>query len=186
MSDIKVANRFAKALFDLARERGELDQVYNDLKTIRRLNRENRELNSMFESPVIKTEKKVTVIIEVFSSLVSNTTLEFMQLLANKNREGYIPEIAESFIRLYFESKNLVMAHITTAIPLDDDLRKKFSEVVKRRTGKDVELKEKVDSGIIGGYILRVGDMQDDTSVQSKLTRLQRDFQENRMDAIRI
>ncbi len=102
-----------------------------------------------------------------------------MDLLAVKKRESYVPEIAEAFYELYKVHKNILTAVVTTANGLDDELRKKVYEVIKKGNNSEVELIEKIDKNVIGGFIIRVGDKQDDTTIRTKINKLNRIFKEN-------
>jgi F-type H+-transporting ATPase subunit delta len=102
-------------------------------------------------------------------------------MLTEKGRENFIVQIAEVYTSLYLADKNVVVANITTATALDEDMRNKFKDIVRKKTGKkEVQLKEQVNADLIGGFILRVGDIQEDTSIQQKLKKISRDFKENR------
>ena len=102
-----------------------------------------------------------------------------MQIIATKRREEYIEDIAEEFIEQYKTHKNILTAVVTTAQGLDEELKKQVLEVVKKSYNSEVELVEKVDKDLIGGFIIRVGDKQEDTSIARKLKLLYRTFNEN-------
>ncbi|TAG51036.1 MAG: F0F1 ATP synthase subunit delta, partial [Runella slithyformis] len=76
------------------------------------------------------------------------------------------------FVKLYDESKGIVVAHVTAAVALTDELRQQFSQIVADSTGKTVQIKEKTDERLIGGYVLRVGDRQIDASIRKRLSDL--------------
>ena len=175
----KVATRYAKSLFDLANEKNLLDQVSADMKLINTTCVENKELVNVLKSPVINTDKKQLVLKEIFESKVNKMTSAFLNLLAAKKRERDVPEIAAAFHELYKKHKNILTAVVTTAFGLDDELRKKVYEVIKGSSKSEVELVEKIDNKIIGGFIIRVGDKQDDTSIRTKINKLNRIFKEN-------
>lgn len=181
MTTSKVAKRYAKAWFELAKEKNMQDVVFQDFETIRKISRESRELLRMFYSPIVKTAKKIAVLKAVFTGQLSDLTLHYVLMLTEKGRESQITHIAEAYRLLYLADKNIIEAHVTTATPLDDALRSQFKAIVGKQTGKEVQLVEKVDAEIIGGYMLRIGDKQEDTSIKSKLNRIARDFHENRV-----
>lgn len=178
MQGTKVASRYAKSLLDLSLEKGQLEQVYADMKTIQETCSENRDLALMLRSPIIKPDKKEDILNSVFSK-ANPITREFIKIIVRKKRENALPAIAESFVDQYRRHKKILTAVITTAFGLDDDLRKKVLEVVKKSANSEVELVEKVDKSIIGGFIIRVGDKQDDTSIRTKILKLGRVFNEN-------
>lgn len=179
MKGIKVASRYAKSILDLSIERNELEKVYADMKLIHTVCAENKELVLMLKSPVVKPDKKEKVLDEVFGKNVSVVTKEFINILVRKRREYALNEVAESFVEQYKTKKKILTAVITTAFGLDEDLRTRVLQIIKDSTKSDVVLEEKVDKGIIGGFIIRVGDKQDDTSIRTKIMKLNRVFNEN-------
>lgn len=179
MQDTKVGTRYAKSLIKLALEQGLLENVYADMKLILRVCDETRELVTVLKSPIIKSDKKESIIKSVFASQLNPLTLEFLQIMTRKKRESYLLDIAKAFIDQYKTHKKILTAVITTAYGLDDEVRKKVQEIVTGATKSEVELIEKVDKNIIGGFILRVGDKQDDTSISRKIKNLNRTFNEN-------
>ena len=179
MRGTKVASRYAKSLFDLSLEQGALEKVYVDMKLVHDVCRGNKDFMLMLKSPIIKSDKKETILKKIFGTKVNKMTAEFINIIARKRREQYLDGIAEAFVNRYKEHKKILTAVITTAMGLDEDLRKKVLQVVKETTKSEVELVEKVNKDIIGGFIIRVGDKQDDTSIRTKILKLNRVFSEN-------
>lgn len=175
----KLASRYAKSLLGLSTEQGTLEKAYADMKLINTICKENRDFAVMLKSPIIKTDKKEAILKAVFEGKINKITMEFLMVITRKKRESYIEAIAESFVNQYKESKKILTAVITTAFGLDEELRNKVLEVVKNSMKSEVELVEKTDKNIIGGFILRVGDKQDDTSILRKIKNLNRVFSEN-------
>ena len=137
----------------------------------------------MFFSPVVKPYKKIIVLKKVFGDSISETTQKFFELIIKKGREANIREIADNYIHIYNESKNIIEADITTAVSIDDKLRNDIKAKLKAQLNKEINLNEKVDSKILGGYILRVKDKQEDKSLKTKLNRLKRELETNRISA---
>lgn len=179
MAETKVARRYAKSLLDLGVERNVVDQLHNDMICVHSAIRGSRELAQFFKSPVINTDKKENVLKELFGGKVQQMTLEFFMIITRKKREYYIEDIAQSFLELYDIFKGRQVATLTTAVPADDTLRKQMLELIAKNTSHQIVLKEKVDPSIIGGFILRWGDRQIDTSVARKLHALKQDFKGN-------
>lgn len=175
----RVSIRFAKSLFDLAIEQGQLDAVMNDMKLIAETARENRDLVILFNSPVINTDKKKGILEEIFKAKISALTLAFINIILTKRREHYIPDIAADFVAMYKNKNGIQTATLTTAVAVDDENRAKIMALVKKHTGREVELKEQVDENLIGGFILRFGDNQIDTSIAGKIRELNKEFDKN-------
>ena len=174
-----VATRYAKSLLQLATEKGQLEKVYADMQLVQHVCEKNREFTNFLNSPIIKTDKKVAVIKEVFSSKVSEVTLGFLSILTQKRRELYMKHIAIEFIAQYKQHKNILTAVITSAIGIDATVKTKVLELVKQTTTGEIELIEKVDANLIGGFILTIGDKQVDASVSRKLNELRKTFSVN-------
>ena len=172
----EVAVRYAKSLIQIANEKGQLEAVYTDMRMVLAGCKNLRDLHRLLVSPVIKTEKKVQILKEIFSGQVNIITEQFIVLLTKKRRESYLENIAEEFISQYKDQKHIVSATVTTAIPLDENARKNITEVLKKWYKTEIELIEKVDPKIIGGFIITVGSKQLDMSVHHQLAELRKDF----------
>ncbi len=174
-----VPSRYAKALIDLAVETKQLEEVANDMRLIKQVCRENREFVILLESPVVKTDKKMAIFKSIFGGKISVTTSTFLDLIARKRREGYIDDIAYAFDEQYKLYKNITTAVVTTAVPLDSATKNKIIEMVKKNAKGEVQLIEKVDKGLIGGFVLTVNDRQIDASIKRKLNDLRKNFSTN-------
>lgn len=179
MSDIRVASRYSKSLLELANEKGVLEEVHNDMQLFAKTVKDNRELGLLLKNPIVKNDKKRAILKSIFGAKFSVLTNAFIDIVSRKNREDVLPAIAEEFHARYNEFKDIVAAEVVTTFPLTADMRKEFEAIVVRISGKTVELTEKIDPSLIGGYILRVGDKQIDESIQSRLTELKTSFSEN-------
>lgn len=176
--DSKAARRYAKALLAHAIDKDELSAVSADMKYIQAVCTENENLVAMLKSPVIKIEKKLSVLKAVFSGEIGSLSLKFIDLVAESNREQILPEIAHAFTNLYRAHKGIVSAEVITAVPIDGATRDKVITMVKK-LGDNVELEEKIDEDIIGGFIIRVGDKQYDESIASRISAMKRAFAKN-------
>ena len=180
MADLRVASRYVKSLLGLAVEQGVLEEVNKDMLAFERLCKENRAFTVMLKSPVIRHEKKRTILEKIFKGKVNPLTLAIMDILTRKNREPLLQPIAKEFHNAYNEYKGITKASITTTLPMDKDLRAEIEKIVKKISNKKlVEIEEKVNKELIGGFILNVGDRQIDASIRSKLEKLKIGFSEN-------
>ncbi len=179
MQGTRVASRYAKSFIDLTIEQGVLEQAFNDMKYILQVCKTEHELVVFLKSPVVKTDKKLAVLKELFSGKLNKITDAYIQLITHKKREKYLVEIAEEFLNQYKIKKNIVTALITSAAGLDETARKTVISLVKGNGTSEVVLQEKIDKNIIGGFIIRVEDRQVDESVSRKLNLLQRAFTQN-------
>jgi F-type H+-transporting ATPase subunit delta len=178
MINTKVAHRYAKSLLDLAAERKITDKVYEDMTLVADVITQNHNLSVMLHSPVIKTDKKETILKKIFEGKVEQVTTAFLAIITRKRREKYLQQIAAEFISIYKQSKGISIAYITTAAPIDDKLRKEILSLMKNQGGQ-VELVEQVKKDLIGGFILRFGDEQIDASVVRQLKTMRRELKSN-------
>ncbi len=180
MAETRVASRYVKSLLSLAVEQNSLDAVYSDMLSFSKIVKENREFALMLRNPIIKHDKKRDILEKIFKGKVNNLTLAIFDIITAKNREPLLPAIAEEFHHAYNVYKNIGEATVTTAVPLDAALRAEIEGIVKKLSDKkQVEIKEKVDPEMIGGFVLNVGDRQVDASIKNKLKALKVKFSEN-------
>ena len=180
MADSRVASRYVKSLLGLAVEQKALEVVHNDMQMFDRACRTNREFSNMLKNPIIKHEKKKDILEALFKGKVNPLTLAIISILTSKNREPLLPAIAHEFHNAYNEYKGVEKATVTTTIAVDSKLRGEIEGIVKKLSAKkQVELVEKIDKDLIGGFILNVGDRQIDASIKSKLKTLKVKFSEN-------
>ena len=133
----------------------------------------------MLKSPIIKTDKKISILSEIFSKNISETTMAFINIITNKKREMHLEAIATSFINLYKSHKNIKTVSITTAAPVSDQTKSEIMSYIKKTGGDEVELTEIVNEDIIGGVIIKMGDKQLDASVTRKIKKLKKTFNKN-------
>ena len=180
MSVIRIASRYAKSIIDLAAERGELEEVLSDMQGMQEAVK-NRDLYLLFKSPIIKSDKKRAVFNAIFDGKISKLSSEFFNIIMRKGREQFIPEIATDFIRQYKENSHITTIQLTTAHEIDqsilDGIETKL--LASNVTDKKVEIENKVDESIVGGYILEIGDKLYDDSVKGKLDKLKKAFSKN-------
>jgi F-type H+-transporting ATPase subunit delta len=149
------------------------------MKFIAELSKSNPDLVSFLRSPIIKTDKKQSVLKEVFGGKLDKLTSAYIELITNKKREMYLPEIAGEFVNQYKEKKKILTAVVTTANGIDETTRKKIMEIVKGGSSSEVVIEEKINKDVIGGFIIRVGDKQVDATIARKLNQLRQNFKEN-------
>jgi F-type H+-transporting ATPase subunit delta len=179
MIETKVAKRYAKSLLDLSNEKGSLDAVANDMKLLASVCDANRELSALLASPIINSDKKLSILKKVFSGKMNQLSIAFFEIITKKGREAYLEAIAKEFNRQYKEMKGIQTAVITSAVGLDENLRSEVYNIIRKSADSEIELVEKVDKNLIGGFVLRMGDKQYDASVATELKRLTRKFSEN-------
>ena len=176
---IKITKRYAKSLIKLSIERGELTESYNDLVLVNKVCSENNDFILMLKSPIIGTDKKLTIIKSIFSKKISQLTLLFIEIIIKKKREYLLSSIAKNFIELYKTHNKIISASVITSISLDKPLREKIIALVKKNKEFEVELNEKIYPDIIGGSIITIGDFQLDNSIKTQLYNLKNSYNKN-------
>src|SRR5690349_1550952 len=133
MKNPRLAARYAKSIFGLAVEKGELEKVYEDMKLLHEICRKSRDFVAILHSPIIPADKKEKILSAVFKGKVSLMTGAFTRLLVNKGRENNFLEITTAFIEQYKEYKGIQTLRITTAYPVSEEIKREIVERVKPR-----------------------------------------------------
>lgn len=180
MPNPRLAGRYAKSLIDLAIEKNQLEDVYNDMLFLQAATQKSREFVSLIKSPVIKADKKIAILQAVTAGKVSALTTAFNNLLINKGREVHLVEIISAFIEQYKTHKGIHVVKLTTAGPVSEATKAAIVDKVKTQTAlQNIELKEKIDASLIGGFVLEVGDTLIDASIAYDLKKIKSQFMKN-------
>jgi len=180
MSAEKLSKRYAKAIFDEAVSTGSLDAIYADLGLIDATLLSSRELKSVFKSPIIKSHKKLTIANQIFEGKVSALTQRFLQLIIQENRDNFISEIIAAFFKLYNEEKGISEVTVTTATTLDTASEQKIEAFIKKTSGyPNVKINKKIDTEILGGFVVDFGGKLYDNSVRYKLNKIKKEISLN-------
>jgi F-type H+-transporting ATPase subunit delta len=175
MAGSRAAIRYAKAVLSLASDQKAAEAVNNDLKLIANTIAASSDLNNMLQSPVVKSSDKKAVLQTAFKNANVITGNLINTLITNK-RIALLGDVASKYNQLYDALRGTQIAKVTTAVPLTSELQVKVLAKVKELTGKEVEVVNVVDESILGGFILRVGDIQYNASIANKLNKLKREF----------
>lgn len=179
MRQTRISTRYAKALFDLAVEMQNLDNVTDDMKLVITVCKENKEFSLLLKSPVINSKKKTAIINALFQKHLQEISLHFLLIITNKRREAYIESIAEEFVNLFKDYKNIISANLKTAVKIDKTARNEILEVLKKQTGGEIELIEEVKKELIGGFVLDYEDNKYDASILKQIKDLKKEFNIN-------
>ena len=178
MKGSRAAVRYAKAVLDLAKDKKVTKEVNDDMVFITNTMDENGELRTFLKSPVIKDKIKSNALNEIFKDVNAVTTGLFRILLEN-NRINILFQVASNYKDQYNAMNGVQLAKVTTAFPLTPALEAKVQQKVKQLTGNEAKIQNIIDDSIIGGFILRVGDIQYNGSVKSQLLNLGRELKNN-------
>jgi F-type H+-transporting ATPase subunit delta len=171
-----IARRYAEAAFELGVENQTLDRWLNDLRTIADY-LGARQLAFILSEPNIQFDRKEQVVRDLLQNKVQKDALGLALLIVERQHVEGVKAVRDEFERLYDNYRGQAHAELTTAAPLDDDLREQVKADLQRVTGKRIILHERVDPSILGGAIARVGDTLIDGSVRRKLSLLRQQIQ---------
>ncbi len=172
----RAAIRYARAILQKATEDKTEAVLFGDMQSVYGTIEGSRELQNVLQSPVIKANDKKEALLKIFSGQ-SELTHSLIKVLVSNKRTPLLGNVAKSFLDIYNEQEGIKVATVTTAVPLSDELEQKVMAKVKELTGSEkVTLTNEVDPEIIGGFILRVGDIQYNASIANQLGNLKREF----------
>jgi F-type H+-transporting ATPase subunit delta len=169
-----IARVYSEALFEVAKEKGKLDEVHEQLGEVADALSEDRDLQVFFFSPYFSSAEKR----EGISKAIKGADEEldnFLELLAEKHRMPALFRIRKRFDELWAEENRRLGVTVTSAVELDPKVVEEIGAEIERKTGQTIELEGKVDEGIIGGLILQVGNMVLDASIRSRLEKLRKE-----------
>jgi ATP synthase F1 delta subunit len=169
----EIAEVYSRALFDVAKEHDILDDVHDQLGQFADALDENRDLQLFFFSPYFSSQEKKDGIGKLISG-ADEHFVRFLELLAERHRMPAIFRIRREFDQLYAEERKLLPVTVTSAIELDKDIVKEIGRKIEENTGRKVELTTKVDPDVLGGLVMRVGNVVMDGSIRARLERLRK------------
>lgn len=174
-----LTRRYAKAYLEFAIQNKMTDEGLSDLETISETISESRELRGMLSEPFVSAKKKNDILVHVFKNNVTDKTLSFISMMIEKNRSEIIGDIYSQYRELYNEYNNIEVVTVTTAVKIDEATTQRFLYFVKDVIKGNIQIVNKIDESIIGGFIIRRGDYEYDASIKTKLKNLSKIFTEN-------
>lgn len=180
MAGIRAAKRYAKGLMQFAVETSQADRLNQEMIDLKNSIQESRELSSFLASPVLDAKRKVAISKELFKDF-SVVSKNFIELVINQGRGDILRDIAIQFSEQYNKNHNITTAEFISAIPFDTEMVNNIVMEAKQKLGdtSTINIETKVNPELIGGFVLRMGDKQIDSSIKSKLNRLKKDFEKN-------
>ncbi len=176
MSEKRVSIRYARALFNTAKDLNIEDVVLNDCNHVSSTISHSKELRTFFKSPVIRYDKKQIVISELFAKEINVLTLNFLNLITSKHRESLIVDIIVEYKNLYNEKKGIINVEIATAIDIDATMKSEIEAKLHSITNKKVIAAYSVKPEIKGGVTVQINDWVYDGSVANQLKQLYNDL----------
>lgn len=172
MIEPRIARRYATALFGAASKMDIIDRVESDLGLVSYVFETSPRLMESIESPMIPSSKKHEIIKDIFADKVHRITLMYLDLLIDKQREGAIVQTEGEYVRLANEARGILAVEVTSAVRLSEAEEAALTAKLVEITGKSIHLTKHVDSAIIGGLKVRIGDKVIDGSITGQLAAL--------------
>lgn len=171
MNDQRIEG-YARALFEIARAEGTIDQVEDELFRFARAFESSDSLRSALADQTIPAARRQGIIEDLLGGKSSNTTVQLVSMVAGSGRASDIVAIIDRLVARASSAKNLEVAEVRTAVPLTGDQETRLAAALTKATGKSVNLKVVVDPSVIGGLVATIGDTVIDGSVRSRLEQL--------------
>lgn len=175
MASARAAVRYAKAILSLAKDQDLAEDVNGDMKSIAKTIAKNNDLGQMLQNPVVRSSVKKAVLFDIFKE-ATPITINLIETLITNKRLNILSDVALKYNQLFNELKGSEIATVTTAVEITDELKSIVLAKIKELTGKKIELKNVIDKNILGGFILRIGDIQYNASIANQLNKLRREF----------
>ena len=169
----EIAEVYARALFEVAKEHDILDEIHDDLGAFATALEENRELAVFFFSPYFSSEEKKDGLARAVTG-ADPIFMNFLETLLERHRMPVIFRMRTRFEQLWDEEKKLLPVEITSSVQLDKEIVQSIGERIGEQTGQKVELSSKVDPEILGGLVVRVGNFVLDASIRNRLNQLRK------------
>jgi F-type H+-transporting ATPase subunit delta len=170
----EIARVYAEALFEVARDKGKLDEIHEQLAQVADAIADNRDLQVFLFSPYFSSAEKREGIGRVVSGGEPELT-NFLELLAEKHRMPAIFRIRARFDEMWAKEERRLEVRLTSAVDLPSDLVEQVGKQIEKQTGQTIELETDVDENVLGGIVLQVGNMVLDASVRNRLERLRKE-----------
>lgn len=169
-----VSKRYAKAIFDIAVSKDLVDKIESELQLIVDTLSENQQLKELISHPKITFDERKNIIESIFSSSLTEDTLNFVSVLLEKGREKFLPNVLEEYIYFSDSLKNVIRATVYSVVELDEVQMNLIRLRLAEKLSKSVILSNKIDASLIGGIYIKAADQIIDGSVKGKLNELKK------------
>jgi F-type H+-transporting ATPase subunit delta len=175
MSQAPVADRYARAIFELGVETNLLSEITEQVRRFSEAYASSAELRAVLDNPIVDAEQRDAVLADVAGRLgLSGSSLNLVKLLASRKKLRVIPDIARRLDRLSDEKAGVVRATVTSARPMPDGFYQKLVAELESATARKIVLERKEDPSLIAGFVTRIGDNTIDGSVRGRLNEIER------------
>lgn len=175
MKNLRVANRYAKALLGLAEESNFSKQAFEDMELVYNALQSSKELQTILKSPIVRVSKKLNILKAIFEGKIHPISMHYLTIVIRKKRAALIQGIAHEFLKIHRDNLDVEVVTLITAGEIDKELSAKAREIASQLTPRaNIEFNQVYNPSLIGGFILRIGDLQYDASVKRKLSNIKK------------
>ena len=172
----KLARRYAKAFFEFSQEQNKVENVIKDIRLIEGVLSENKEFRTIICSPIIRVDKKISILNEIFKPRIEPISLQYLTLILRKRRECELDLICGEYDKLYKKFKRIATLYVQSANAMGQDLIETIRQKVKTYLEMEIDIVEQINPKLIGGVQLRFNDYLLDASVQGYLSKLRKEL----------
>lgn len=176
MADFRILHRYATSLLESSLEKNNLDVVTTDIQLLVQTLEQSKELKSMLDSPVVRSEVKLNILREIFSKKISKDSMEFIEFVISKNRESLLNPIGKRFLELRDDHLGIANVFVTSATEFSSEQKSVLQGRLEKILDKKVRLNFKTDSNLVGGFVAKVNDTLYDASISHQLELLKKQF----------
>lgn len=173
--------RYAIALYEVAKEKNKVDEYLKDFEEVVNLLKNNEDCKMLIDHPEISTKQKRDIFKKLFEDKIDEGLLTFLLVLIDRGRIKFAEEKLNELKKVHLERNNIIQVEIRTVISLEEDEKKSLTDKLQHKYNKEIILQEKLDSDIIGGIYLKVGNDIIDYTLKSKLYNLREYIKRNEM-----
>lgn len=175
----KISERYANAIFQLAKEHNVHEKVNDDMVYLDQLCETVKEFNLFLKSPLINKSKKLKIVAKLFDNKVQKVTCSFIKLMINKNRESYLVSIAKYYQELFLIDMGIKKAYVQSAVPLSENNKNELIKLLGNISDLKIDLQETVNPDLIGGFVVDIDDYEINQSLKNKLKIIKKELSKN-------
>ena len=176
MEHFKVANRYTRALLQLAMEKNVLEKAYDDLAQLNRAIEHSLEFQQFLVNPLLPQKDQLTIVQELFEQKINPLVYQFIQFLIRKKRLAILPEVCGLFVQYYLDVKNIMPIEMKTHTAVAEEITESVRQLFAKRLGKTIQIEKSIASELLGGIRLRLHDFIYDATLQTQLKRFKENF----------
>lgn len=174
MISVTLARRYARALLDLARKRGELEAAHDELGALAALFRQDPRVRRFFETPNIARSEKVAFLEREWKPRLNRPVFALLNVLLRRRRLDHLITISEEFHKIAEKAQGITRVQVRTAVPLSEEQADTLTRMMTRRTGSKVLLTREIDPSVLGGAVVSLDHQVIDGTLATELWRIRR------------